>query len=152
VTRKVTAAVARIWNEEQDCVYLGNLNAKRDWGWAPDYVRAMWLMLQKPEPGDYVVATGECHSVRDWVDAAFLAAGVSLMWEGVDDDEVARDTATDKVVVRVDPRYYRPLEVNVLRGDSRKAQSLLDWRPTVTFKELVRQMVDADMAAVGVPV
>jgi GDPmannose 4,6-dehydratase len=130
VTRKITRALARIKAGLQDKLYLGNLEAKRDWGYAPDYAEAMWLTLQASEPDDYVVATGETHSVRDFLEAAFGYAG--LEWEGY---------------VEIDPRYFRPSEVDVLLGDASKAREKLDWAPTVGFDELVRIMVDADARA-----
>jgi GDPmannose 4,6-dehydratase len=130
VTRKITRAVARIKHELQDKLYLGNLDAKRDWGYAPDYVEAMWMMLQADAPDDYVIATGETHSVREFLELAFSHAG--LDWEPH---------------VEIDPRYFRPSEVDVLLGDAGKARDQLGWRPKVGFEELVRTMVDADMAA-----
>lgn len=130
VTRKVTRAVARIKAGLQDKLYLGNLDAKRDWGYAPDFVEAMWLMLQHPEPEDVVIATGETHTVREFVEAAFGHAGME--WEPY---------------VEVDPRYFRPSEVEVLLGDATKAREVLNWEPRVKFDELVRIMVDADTAA-----
>jgi GDPmannose 4,6-dehydratase len=129
VTRKITRALARIKAGLQDKLYLGNLEAKRDWGYAPDYTEAMWLMLQAAEPDDFVVATGETHSVREFLEAAFGHAG--LDWEGH---------------VEIDPRYFRPSEVDVLLGDGTKARDTLGWQPTVGFDELVRIMVDADIA------
>ena len=130
VTRKITRAVARIKHGLQDKVYLGNLDAQRDWGYAPDYVEAMWMMLQTDEPDDFVVATGESHSVRDFLENSFRHAG--LDWEPH---------------VEIDPRYFRPSEVDALVGDSSKAGDRLGWKPRVPFEELVRIMVDADMAA-----
>jgi GDPmannose 4,6-dehydratase len=130
VTRKITRAVAAIKAGKQDALHLGNLDARRDWGYAPDYVRAMWLMLQQPTPDDYVIATGEAHSVREFLEAAFSHAG--LDWQQY---------------VRIDPRYYRPTEVDLLLGDATKARRLLGWSPSVSFKELVALMVDADMAS-----
>jgi GDPmannose 4,6-dehydratase len=130
VTRKITRAVARIKAGLQDKVYLGNLDAKRDWGYAKEYVEAMWRMLQAPEPDDYVIATGETHSVREFLEEAFGYVG--LDWQQH---------------VGIDPRYYRPAEVDLLVGDSSKAREKLGWEPKVTFKELVRLMVDADIEA-----
>jgi GDPmannose 4,6-dehydratase len=130
VTRKITRALARIKAELQDKLYLGNLDAKRDWGYAPDYAEAMWMMLQASEPDDYVVATGETHSVREFLEAAFGYAG--LDWEQY---------------VEIDPRYFRPSEVDVLLGDATKARQKLGWEPRVGFDELVRLMVDADNTA-----
>ena len=132
VTRKITRAVAAIKAGRQDVLHLGNLEAKRDWGFAPDYVRAMWLMLQQPTPDDYVIATGEAHSVREFLEAAFSYVG--LDWERH---------------VKISPRYYRPTEVDLLLGDASKARRVLGWTPSVTFKELVTLMVDADLRLLG---
>lgn len=132
VTRKITRAIARIKHGLQDKLYLGNLDAKRDWGFAGDYVEAMWLMLQAKKPQDYVIATGETYSVRDFLEVAFGAAG--LDW---------------KKYVRIDKRYFRPLEVDVLLGDARKARRELKWKPKVSFKQLVRMMLEADMKLVS---
>jgi GDPmannose 4,6-dehydratase len=129
VTRKITRAVARIQAEMQDKLYLGNMDAKRDWGYAPEYVEAMWLMLQQERPDDYVVATGEAHTVREFVEVAFERAG--LDWEKH---------------VEIDPRYFRPSEVDYLLGDPTKAKKQLDWTPKTGFAELARLMVDADIA------
>jgi GDPmannose 4,6-dehydratase len=128
VTRKITRAAARIRLGLQDKLYLGNLEVKRDWGYAGDYVEAMWLMLQQKDPDDYVVATGETRSVAEWLDEVFGYLG--LDWHEY---------------VEIDPRYFRPTEVNLLQGDASKARALLDWRPRVSFAELARMMVDADM-------
>jgi GDPmannose 4,6-dehydratase len=130
VTRKITRAVGAIKARRQDLLHLGNLEARRDWGFAPDYVRAMWLMLQQPRPDDYVVATGEAHSVREFLEAAFSCAG--LDWERY---------------VRISPRYYRPTDVDLLVGDASKARKVLGWTPSVSFKELVELMVEADVRA-----
>jgi GDPmannose 4,6-dehydratase len=130
VTRKITRAVGAIKAGRQDLLHLGNLEARRDWGFAPDYVRAMWLMLQQPRPDDYVVATGEAHSVREFLEAAFSCAG--LDWERY---------------VRISPRYYRPTDVDLLVGDASKARKVLGWTPSVSFKELVELMVEADVRA-----
>jgi GDPmannose 4,6-dehydratase len=133
VTRKITRAVAHILAEKQRHLYLGNLEAKRDWGYTPEYVEAMWLMLQQKKPDDYVMGTGEAHSVREFAEEAFSYAG--LDW---------------KEYVRIDPRYFRPTETEVLIADASKAREKLGWEPKVTFRELVRIMVDADMEAVGI--
>jgi len=135
VTRKITMAVAAIKQGKSKELRLGNLDAKRDWGYAKDYVEAMWLMLQQPQPDDYVVATGETHSVREFLEEAFACVG--LAW---------------KDFVKVDPKYFRPAEVDVLLGDSTKARRVLGWKPKVSFKELVRLMVEADLAGGGAPV
>ncbi len=144
LTRKVTRALARIHLGLQDCLYLGNLDARRDWGHARDYVEAQWLMLQQPEPDDYVIASGVQHSVREFVDAAARHLGLALAWRGSGADEVGVD-AGGRVVVRVDPRYYRPAEVDTLLGDATKAREKLGWRARVGFGELVREMMDADL-------
>lgn len=146
VTRKITIAVARIARGKQDRLYLGNLNALRDWGYAKDYVECMWLMLQHDTPEDFVVATGEMHTVREFCTLAFAEAGITLRWEGEGIDEKGIDTATGKVLVEVDPKYFRPAEVEQLLGDPTKARTLLGWNPRNTsFEELVRLMVRHDM-------
>lgn len=145
VTRKITRGVARIKLGLQDVFYLGNLTAKRDWGYAGDYVEAMWLMLQQEQADDFVVATGETHSVREFVELAFKNVGIHITWRGTGIDECGIDDATGKVVVRVDPRYFRPTEVELLWGDASKAKSKLGWQPNVTFPELVAMMVKADI-------
>lgn len=145
VTRKITRGLARIRYELEDCLYLGNLNSQRDWGHARDYVRAQWLMLQQPEPDDYVIATGEQHSVREFVTRAAAELGMSLEWRGSGVDEHAVDVENGKAVVRVDPRYFRPSEVETLLGDSSKARMALGWKPEATFSSLVEDMVAADL-------
>lgn len=145
VTRKITRAVARIKLGLQDSLYLGNLDAKRDWGYAGDYVKAMWLLLQQDEPDDFVIATGETHSVREFVVKAFREIGTDLIWEGEGLEEVGRDRASGKIVVRIDPRYFRPTEVDFLQGDPRKAKEKLGWEPRVSFDELVKMMVREDL-------
>ncbi|MCL5123665.1 MAG: GDP-mannose 4,6-dehydratase [Deltaproteobacteria bacterium] len=145
VTRKITRAVARIKLEMEDKLYLGNLNAKRDWGFAADYVEAMWLILQHHEPDDFVIATGENHSVREFVERAFREVGISIVWEGSGIDEQGIDSETGKVLVSVDPRYFRPTEVEQLLGDPTKAREELGWVPQCSFSELVRKMVVADL-------
>lgn len=148
VTRKITAAAARIVCGLQQRLFLGNLDARRDWGFAGDYVEAMWLMLQADEADDYVIATGETHSVREFCELAFARAGLPLRWEGegLNEKGIAPD---GRVLVEVDPRYFRPTEVELLLGDATKARERLGWRPRVGFRELVEMMVDADLAAVG---
>lgn len=149
VTRKITMAVARIVAGKQDKLYLGNLDALRDWGYAPDYVECMWLILQQPEPDDYVIATGEYHSVREFAAKAFAHAGINLRWEGHGLEEKGIDSATGRVLVEVDPRFYRPAEVEQLLGDPSKAKNELGWNPRRTsFDDLVRIMVEADMKAI----
>ena len=147
VTRKITLAVARIAAGEQDKLYLGNLDALRDWGYARDYVECMWLMLQHDPPEDFVIATGEQHSVREFTDRAFREVGINLRWEGEGINERGIDTATGRVLVEVDPKYFRPAEVETLLGDPAKAKKLLGWNPSKTsFEELVRIMVRHDVA------
>ena len=150
VTRKITLAAARIAAGLQDKLYLGNLDARRDWGYAPDYVECMWLILQQPEPDDYVIATGEYHTVREFATLAFARAGVELQWQGSGLDEKGVDAATGRVLVEVDPRFFRPAEVEQLLGDPSKAREKLGWNPTKTsFEELVNRMVDADIKLIG---
>jgi GDPmannose 4,6-dehydratase len=148
VTRKITRAVAAIDRGLQEQLHLGNLNARRDWGHARDFVAGMWLMLQQKQPGDYVLATGEAHSVREFVERAFAHVGRTIEWRGQDVAEVGIDTKTGKVLVRVDPRYFRPNEVHELVGDASKARTMLGWTPKTTFAELVAEMVDSDLRAV----
>jgi len=138
-------AVARIKKGLQDKLYLGNLDAKRDWGFAGDYVEAMWLMLQQDEPDDLVIATGKMHSVREFVDMAFAEVGIHLKWRGMGADEVGIDDETEKVVVEIDPRYYRPTEVELLIGDPTKAKEMLGWEAKVGLRELVKMMVEGDL-------
>ena len=147
VTRKITLAATRIAAGEQDKLYLGNLDALRDWGYARDYVECMWLMLQHDTPEDFVIATGEQHSVREFTERAFREVGINLRWEGEGINERGIDTATGRVLVEVDPKYFRPAEVETLLGDPTKAKKLLGWNPSKTsFEELVRIMVRHDVA------
>ena len=147
VTRKITLAAARIAAGEQDKLYLGNLDALRDWGYARDYVECMWLMLQHDTPEDFVIATGEQHSVREFTERAFREVGINLRWEGEGINERGIDTATGRILVEVDPKYFRPAEVETLLGDPAKAKKLLGWNPSKTsFEELVRIMVRHDVA------
>jgi GDPmannose 4,6-dehydratase len=148
VTRKITRAAARIAKGKQKKLYLGNLNAKRDWGYAKDYVRMMWMMLQQDKPEDYVVATGETHTVRKFAELAFKHTGVELEWEGEGVNEKGIDKNTGKVLVEVDPKYFRPAEVELLIGDPTKAKEELGWEPEVTFSELVKIMVEADLKTI----
>lgn len=149
VTRKITLAVARIVNGLQDKLYLGNLNALRDWGYAKDYVECMWLIMQQDEPDDYVIATGEYHTVREFTTLAFKNAGINLRWEGEGVDEKGIDEATGRVLVEVDPKYFRPAEVEQLLGDPTKAKEKLGWNPRKTsFPELVKIMTDHDIEMV----
>jgi GDPmannose 4,6-dehydratase len=146
VTRKITLAVARIKNGKQNKLYLGNLNAMRDWGYAKDYVECMWRILQHNEPDDFVIATGETHSVREFCTLAFAEAGITLRWEGENENEKGINVETQEVIVEVDPKYYRPTEVEQLLGDPAKAKKMLGWNPTQTsFKELVKLMVQNDL-------
>lgn len=146
VTRKITLAAARIAHKRQDKLYLGNLDALRDWGYAADYVECMWLILQQPQPDDFVIATGEYHTVRDFTTRAFTRAGINLRWEGSGLDEKGIDTDTGRTLVEVDPRFFRPAEVEQLLGDPSKARTTLGWNPRKTsFQALVDMMVDADM-------
>ncbi|XP_014218908.1 GDP-mannose 4,6 dehydratase [Copidosoma floridanum] len=145
VTRKITRTIAKIHLGLQDVLELGNLDAKRDWGHAKDYVEAMWLMLQQEKPDDYVIATGETHSVREFVEAAFLFVGTKIKWEGKDLNEVGKDADSGRVLVKVNEKYFRPTEVDILLGDATKAKEKLGWKPTVTFKELVFDMMTADL-------
>ena len=149
VTRKITLAAARIAAGEQDKLYLGNLSALRDWGYARDYVECMWLMLQHGTPEDFVIATGEQHSVREFTERAFHEVGIDLRWEGEGVEERGIDIATGRILVEVDPKYFRPAEVETLLGDPTKAKELLGWNPSKTsFEELVRIMVRHDVAYV----
>ncbi|MBO6118606.1 MAG: GDP-mannose 4,6-dehydratase [Bacteroidales bacterium] len=146
VTRKITLAAARIAQGYQDKLYLGNLNSLRDWGYAKDYVECMWLILQQEKPEDFVIATGEYHTVRDFCTLAFKETGIELRWEGTGVDEKGIDVKTGKVLVEVDPKYFRPAEVDQLLGDPTKAKTLLGWNPRKTsFEELVKIMVQHDM-------
>ncbi|MCI7430000.1 MAG: GDP-mannose 4,6-dehydratase [Paludibacteraceae bacterium] len=146
VTRKITLAAAAIAQGRQDKLYLGNLDARRDWGYAKDYVECMWLILQHPTPEDFVIATGEMHTVREFCTLAFREAGIELRWEGSGVDEKGIDTATGRTLVEVDPKYFRPAEVEQLLGDPTKAKTLLGWNPRKTsFEDLVKLMVQHDL-------
>src|SRR3990170_8402330 len=148
VTRKITHSVARIKLGLQDDLRLGNLDSKRDWGYAPEYVEAMWLMLQQPEPDDYVVATGENHTVREFVETAFNRIGFEIEWSGNGVNERGINRASGRTLIKVDPQFFRPAEVEVLKGDYSKAKEKLGWSPKTTFKELVRIMVEHDLMLV----
>jgi GDPmannose 4,6-dehydratase len=148
VTRKITMAATKIKSGLQEKLYLGNLDAKRDWGFAGDYVEAMWLMLQQREPEDYVIATGETHSVREFTELAFKELGIKILWKGEGREEVGLDASTGKVLIEIDPRYYRPTEVELLIGDPSKAKEKLGWEPKVKLEELVKIMVKADEESV----
>jgi len=149
VTRKITRAVAAIRKGLQDKLYIGNLDARRDWGHARDYADGMWRILQQPQPGDYVLATGEAHSVREFVEQAFAHVGIAIVWKGKDREEQGLDAKSGKVLVEVDSRYFRPTEVNRLVGDPGKARQVLGWSHKTGFKELVAEMVEADLKTVG---
>lgn len=149
VTRKITRAIAAIQLGRQDRLYLGNLDAKRDWGHARDYVEGMWRILQQPKPGDYVLATGETHSVREFVELAFARVGRTIVWRGQGVEEQGIDAATGKVLIEIDPRYFRATEVDLLLGDPAKAREILGWTSSTPFQQLVNEMVDADLKAVS---
>lgn len=150
VTRKITLAAARIAQGKQERLYLGNLSSLRDWGYAPDYVECMWLMLQQEKPEDFVIATGKQHSVREFATLAFARVGINLRWEGEGADEKGIDEKTGRILVEVSPDFYRPTDVVNLWGDPTKAKALLGWNPTKTsFEELVNRMVDSDMKKVA---
>jgi GDPmannose 4,6-dehydratase len=144
VTRKITRGLSRIKLGSQDCLFLGNLDARRDWGHARDYVEMQWMMLQQDEPEDFVIATGIQNSVRDFVDAAASALGMTIRWVGHGADEKGIDVASGKPIIAVDPRYFRPTEVDALLGNSEKAREKLGWKPRTTFAELVREMAEED--------
>lgn len=137
-------AAAKIKYGLQDRLYLGNLDAKRDWGFAKDYVEAMWLMLQQEKPDDYVIATGETHSVREFTELIFKELGIDIIWQGKGEEEVGIDAITNKILVEIDPQYYRPTEVELLIGDPSKAIKKLSWKPKVKLEELARMMVKSD--------
>jgi GDPmannose 4,6-dehydratase len=145
VSRKITRAAGRIRHGRQDRLYLGNLGARRDWGYARDYVDAMWRMLQQEQPEDYVIATGETHTVREFCELAFARAGMQVEWRGSGFEEHGVDRATGRTVIEIDPRYLRPTEVDLLLGDAGKARRQLGWQPTTSFGQLVDLMVDSDL-------
>ncbi|MCH9806514.1 MAG: GDP-mannose 4,6-dehydratase [Alphaproteobacteria bacterium] len=145
VTRKITRAVAAIVHGKQDKLYLGNMDAKRDWGFAKDYVEGMWLIMQHDKPDDFVLATGETHTVREFVEAAFKVVDIDIEWRGEAEAERGINSATGDVLIEIDPRYYRPTEVDLLLGDASKAKRELGWTPRVNFQELVEMMVDSDL-------
>lgn len=145
VTRKITRAVAAIQTGRQSCLYLGNMDAKRDWGHAKDYVEGMWRIVQHSHGDDFVLATGETHSVREFVEIAFGETGRKIVWSGAGVNEIGRDAKTGVELIRIDPRYFRPTEVDLLLGDPSKAKRLLGWTHTVSFKDLVREMVAEDL-------
>ena len=145
VTRKITRAVAAIHHGMQDTLYLGNIDSVRDWGHARDYVKGMWLMTQQPQGDDFVLATGETHTVREFVEKSFAHVGIEIAWSGSAETEQGVDNKTGRVLIKVDPRYYRPTEVDFLQGDAAKAKRLLGWEPETSFPELVRDMMESDL-------
>lgn len=145
VTKKISMAVANIKKGYQDRIVLGNLDSMRDWGYAPDYVVAMWLMMQLKEPKDLVISSGESHTVREFVEVAFDVVGIKIVWTGIGIDEKGFDKRDGRLLVEVSKEYYRPIEVDYLRGDSSQALEILNWKPSVTFKELVKIMVEYDL-------
>ena len=145
VSRKITRFVASYLNDNKQILYLGNLNAKRDWGSAKDYVETMWLMLQKNKPSDYVIATGVSRTVRDFVEEAFKNINIKIRWKGSGLKEIGLDSNNNKVIIKVDPGYFRPTEIDELRGDSKKAKRELNWKPKTSFKSLVKEMVSEDI-------
>ena len=151
VTRKITMAVARIHRGLQECFYMGNIDARRDWGYAKDYVKMMWMMLQQETPDDYVIATGEMHTVREFIEKTFESLGRPIEWRGKGVDEVGIDTSTGKVVMRIDPRYFRPAEVEQLLGNPAKAKAQLGWEPEVKFAQLVQIMIEGDLRLLDNP-
>jgi GDPmannose 4,6-dehydratase len=151
VTRKITMAVTRISRGLQNCLYMGNINALRDWGYAPDYVQMMWMMLQQETPDDYVVATNEMHTVREFIEKSFGHVGIEIVWEGEGVKEVGKNKKTGDIIVRMDERYYRPAEVEQLLGNPAKAKRQLGWEPTVKFAELVKIMTEGDLRLLDNP-
>ncbi|NLK49087.1 MAG: GDP-mannose 4,6-dehydratase [Candidatus Cloacimonetes bacterium] len=147
VTRKIVLAAIRIKHGMQDCMYLGNIDAKRDWGYAPEYVEGMWRILQQEQPDDYLLATNETHSVREFIELTFGELGIQINWQGEGANEVGLDAKTGKKIVIIDPKYYRPTEVDILIGDYSKARAQLGWEPKVKLPELVKIMVEADLKA-----
>lgn len=146
VTRKITKAVANIISNKQECLFLGNLDAKRDWGHAKDYVYGMWLMLQQPTPDDFVLATGEMHSVREFVERCFEHVKIKIIWQDQGVNEVGVDEKTGKKLVAIDPKYFRPTEVELLLGDATKAKEKMGWVPKISFDELVNEMMQSELS------
>jgi len=149
VTRKITYGLARIHQGLQDKLVLGNLNSKRDWGYAPEFVEAMWRMLQQDHPDDYVVATGETHTIREFIESAFQVIGIEIIWKGTEANEKGIELKTGKTLVEISPEFFRPAEVDLLIGNPKKAAEKLGWRPKTKFKDLVRIMVEADLKRVN---
>lgn len=145
VSRKITRAVAEIYKNQRNCLFLGNLNAKRDWGYAKDYVKSMWLMLKQKKPSDYVIATGKSRSVREFVKEAFKCININIKWKGKGIKEVGYNAANNKTLIRIDPGYFRPTDIDELRGDAKKARRELKWKPEMEFKKLVQIMVKNDI-------
>tara|TARA_B100000965_G_scaffold311620_1_gene271226 strand:+ start:1222 stop:2256 length:1035 start_codon:yes stop_codon:yes gene_type:complete len=145
VTKKITKGVANITKGIQDYIFLGNLNAKRDWGYAKDYVETMWLMLQQKNPDDFVISTGKAHSIREFVELAFDYVDINIEWKGNNENEIGINSSTGETLIKIDPKYYRPAEVEFLRGDSSKANRILGWKPKTSLKDLVKIMVDYDL-------
>jgi len=150
VTRKISMAVAAILAGKQEKLFLGSMDSKRDWGFAKDYVEGMWMILQQKNPDDFVLATGETHTVREFTELAFHDAGIDIEWKGKGVDEKGFDRKTGKCLIEIDPRYYRPTEVDLLLGDPAKAKTVLGWKPKTTFRDLVTMMVKADLELVGI--
>ena len=149
VTKKITKGLAQIVSGKMDCLYLGNLDAKRDWGYAKDYVEGMWMMLQQKQPDDFVLATGETHSVREFIEECAKLLKIDLQWKGKGLKEVGIDKKTKKIIIKIDPRYFRPAEVDLLLGDPLKAKKKFGWKPKTTFKQLVKIMLEEDMKTEG---
>lgn len=145
VTRKITKTITEIVRGEKDCLEIGNLSAKRDWGFAGDYVEAMWLMLQQDKPDDYVISSGTTHTVREFVELAFKQVNIDIAWEGEGINEVGKDAKSNNILVKVNPKFYRPAEVDLLLGDSSKAKQVLNWQPTTTLEQLISMMVTNDL-------
>ena len=145
VSRKITMAACAISKKKQNCLYLGNLDAKRDWGHAKDFVEGMWMILQQKKPDDFVLATGKTHSVREFVEIAFNEVGIKIKWEGKGINEVGKDQKTQKILIRVDKKYFRPTEVDILHGDYTKAKENLGWNPKISFQELVKEMIKSEL-------
>jgi len=145
ITKKITKAVAKIYKGEQDFLEVGNIDAKRDWGYAKDYIEAMWLMLQQKAPNDLVISTGKCYSIREFIEKAFMYVGIKISWTGKGVNEVGVDEKNDKVLVKINPKYYRPVEVQLLLGDSSKAKKVINWKSKTSIDELVKIMVEYDL-------
>ena len=145
VTRKITRGIAELIHKKKEFLTLGNLDAKRDWGYAQDYVESMWLMMQQKKPSDFVVATGKSHSVREFVEEAFKCVNIKIIWRGKGKKEVGINKLTNEILVKIDPIYKRPTDIKELRGDSRKAKKILNWSPKTSFRQLVKKMVDYDL-------